>query len=324
MKRIPVILLTGFLGSGKTTYLNKLLSRESFSNSLVIVNEFGEVPVDHLLIEQATETIFEMSNGCLCCSIKGELVETLARLELGSFDRIFIETTGIADPLPVFQALTADPQVSSKLVPSQIITAFDATRGMDLIHAHEEAARQLVIADKIILTKQDIHSAKAALLSEIAAFNPTAEILPSDVEITQSDLEKPSADKPDIKPLHKHSKFHSTVMTSDRIIGLHDLAGMLHLMIGQLGSSLLRIKGFAKITEHETPVIVQVSGQIVHDFAPASADLNNPDQTSLVIITKDDTPDHAIEIFNGFFGELSTQGADRDALMDNPLSIPGM
>ncbi len=97
----PVHILSGFLGTGKTTFLNQLLKRHDFSNTLVIVNEFGEVPLDHQLIESSSETIVELSNGCLCCSIRGELVDTLLTLNVDTFDRVIIETTGIADPLPV-------------------------------------------------------------------------------------------------------------------------------------------------------------------------------------------------------------------------------
>ena len=103
--KTPVILLTGFLGSGKTTFLNRLLAKAPFRNSLVIVNEFGAVGIDHHLVENTAETLLELSNGCACCSVRGELVETLASQQLERFDRIIIETTGIADPLPIFQSL---------------------------------------------------------------------------------------------------------------------------------------------------------------------------------------------------------------------------
>ena len=156
LSKKPVILLTGFLGSGKTTFLNRILKLDEFKNSLVIVNEFGSVPVDHLLVEKSAETIYELSNGCLCCNMRGELVETLANLDLTRFDRIFIETTGIADPLPVFQTLAFNPDLASRLQPSLILSVFDLARGKELISAHAEAQHQLAIADQILLTKQDI------------------------------------------------------------------------------------------------------------------------------------------------------------------------
>jgi len=323
--KIPVILLTGFLGSGKTTFLNRILKLQDFKNSLVIVNEFGAVPVDHILVEESAETIYELSNGCLCCNMRGELVETLARLDLERFDRIFIETTGIADPLPIFQTLAFNPDMSARLQPSLIISVFDLVRGKELLEAHSEARRQIAVADQILLTKQDLAPDENRIPCVLRKLNPAAQVsFASEIKSLDS-LIAVNPEKPNV-PVSVHSgKYRSMIMQTDNRLSVNDLVGMLHMMVNQFGPDLLRIKGFAYVEENPDPLIVQVSGSIVHDLEPASGSISwQKDETLLVAIVKDIDPARVVSIFDGFVGNVATGTPDRDALLDNPLAIPGV
>ena len=160
---VPVTILTGFLGSGKTTVLNHLLRQPSLADTVVIVNEFGAVGLDHLLIEQAIEDAVLLKNGCICCTVRGDIADTLDVLwqrrdagELPPFRRIAIETTGLADPAPVAHALLAEPGVRYACRLDGIVTTVDALHGPLQLERQPEARRQVAMADRILLTKTDL------------------------------------------------------------------------------------------------------------------------------------------------------------------------
>ena len=160
---IPVAVLTGFLGAGKTTLLNFLLKDPFLSNAAVIINEFGDVGIDHLLVERADENVIEMASGCLCCTIRGDLIDTIHDLlgrrgsgEIKSFDRIVIETTGLADPAPVLHAVMSEPGLLAACRLEGVITVVDAVNGLATLDAHPEAVKQVAVADRIVLTKVDL------------------------------------------------------------------------------------------------------------------------------------------------------------------------
>jgi G3E family GTPase len=182
---VPVSVLTGFLGSGKTTLLNLLLKDPQLADTAVIVNEFGEVSIDHALVESATDGIIELGGGCLCCTVRGELVDTLSDLverlrdgRIPAMKRIVIETTGLADPAPVLHALMAHPMLVRTLRLDGVVTTVDAVHGLRTLDAHPEAVKQVAVADRLVLTKTDIADPEtiAALRDALRAFNPNAEI----------------------------------------------------------------------------------------------------------------------------------------------------
>lgn len=179
---IPVTLLTGFLGSGKTTLLNALLSDPAMDRAAVVMNEFGEIGLDHDLIESSTEAMVLMRSGCLCCEVRGDLAQTLTdlrdRREAGeiAFDRIVIETTGIANPGPIVQTLVMDPELSYDMALDGVLTTADAATGARTLDRQFEAVQQIAMADRIILTKTDLvtPSQLAAFEARLAALNPGA------------------------------------------------------------------------------------------------------------------------------------------------------
>lgn len=319
----PIYILSGFLGSGKTTLLNKLLKLDAFANTLVIVNEFGEIALDHLLIETSSDTILELSNGCLCCSIRGEMVDTLLELDPTRFDRIIIETTGIADPLPIFQSLAFHPVLAQTYSPAEILTVFDCLRGEELFAQNQEARKQLSIADVIVLTKQDLGGDTSAAERTIHAHNQTALIINDPETLTPKLISQRS-----LKPqdhAHGHaSEFTSVLLETDKTLDIKTIAGLLHHLSNAIGENLLRIKGFAKIEEDLAhPLLVQVSGQVVHDFEKHAEWPSDIRKTQLVVIAKHTDPKMIRTIFDAFMGNLAIDTPDKQAVMDNPLSIPG-
>jgi G3E family GTPase len=187
LERLPVSVITGFLGSGKTTLLKNLLRQPDMADTAIVINEFGEVGLDHLLVEQAKEDTILMSSGCLCCSIRGDLIDTLRRLykrrergEVPRFKRLVIETTGLADPAPILQTLIGDPLLGAFYRLDGVIATIDAVNGMDQLDRQSESVKQAAMADRLVLTKTDLADAAQhkALEDRLRAINPAAPLVP--------------------------------------------------------------------------------------------------------------------------------------------------
>lgn len=188
MQRIPVTLLTGFLGSGKTTLLNYLVQQPELADALILINEFGEIGLDHLLVEHSDENIVvEMSSGCLCCTIRGDLVDALtdihARYQHGDkpcFTRVVIETTGLADPAPIVHTLSTHLDLMERYRLDGMVATVDARNGNSTLDEHEEAVKQAAMADRLLLTKTDLvdDDVVISLTGRLRAINPAAHVIP--------------------------------------------------------------------------------------------------------------------------------------------------
>src|ERR1700751_4542370 len=182
---IPVCVLTGFLGSGKTTLLGKLLKSPDFARTAVIINEFGEVGLDHDLIETSDESFVMLQTGCLCCPTRGDLVLTLAdilrRRDEGTvtpFDCVVIETSGLADPAPILHAVMSDDALAERLMLAGVVTTVDAIHGAETLERHPESIKQVAVADRLVLTKTDlVVENPVALADRLAVLNPSAPVL---------------------------------------------------------------------------------------------------------------------------------------------------
>lgn len=184
-EKLPVSVITGFLGSGKTTLLRHLLSQDWMKDTAVVINEFGEIGLDHELVEAAREDTILLSSGCLCCTIRGDLIDTLRRLfkqrergEIPAFRRLVIETTGLADPAPILHTLIGDPLLSAFYRLDGVITTVDAVNAMAQMDRQIESVKQAAVADRLLVTKSDLATAAqiAALEARLRALNPAAPI----------------------------------------------------------------------------------------------------------------------------------------------------
>jgi G3E family GTPase len=207
---IPLTVITGFLGAGKTTLINRLLKDPALAGTLVIVNEFGEIGLDHLLMETLEDGMVLMQSGCLCCTIRGDLLNTLEGLlrkrdngRITPFTRVLIETTGLADPAPILQTVMSHPYLGLRYALEGVVTLIDAVNGMVTLDTQAEALKQAAVADRLVITKADLAGAQSAGLTErLRALNPAATIFPADsaqaADLMDCGLYDPATKSPDV------------------------------------------------------------------------------------------------------------------------------
>jgi len=279
--RLPVTVLTGFLGSGKTTLLGALLKRPELSRTAVIVNEFGEIPLDHELVEASDEQIVQLSGGCLCCALRSDLGITLAGLldrrargELPRFERIVIETSGLADPAPILHQLMTDPGLASRLAVGRTVTLVDAPTGEATLGRHPEARKQAAMADRLLITKGDVAAERVpALRAALAALNPTAiqaDCLHGGIDpaLVIGDAEEPERALPESVLLEAgHSDgVGSFAIVRDAPIGAVALLLFLQTLAEICGERLLRVKGIVALAEApDRPAAIHGVQHVFHE-----------------------------------------------------------
>ena len=322
---IPVTLITGFLGSGKTTLLNNLLRDPGMADTAVIINEFGDVAIDHLLVESAIENAVVLQSGCICCTVRGDLVDTLtaltakaARGELPAFSRIAVETTGLADPTSIVQIFATEPSLASQFSLRAVVTTVDAANAPGQLDQFEEARRQVALADVLILTKADLvePQAVAALSERLARINPGAEIVPvlhgaiSPADLFDLAPEAPSASgEGALRWLkseafgarhhdHHHDRHHGSAhshhdeainafaVTLGEPIDGAALRQWLNSILSLRGKDLLRMKGIVNVRGAAGPVIVHAVQDIVHPPVRLEAWPSQDRSTRIVFITR--------------------------------------
>jgi len=319
--KIPVTLFTGFLGSGKTTLLNRILAAPQYADSAVIINEFGAISIDHLLVATPRENMVVLESGCVCCTVQGELVDTLIDLmrqrgknAVPAFHRVLVETTGLADPIPILEVLAAHPDIPVYYALHSVVTLVDGVNALGQLEEFRESRRQVAVADRLLISKSDLTDAHAwaALETKLAELNADAPRLTIDprtadtrllfgaayLDIAQGrgDVGEWLRDGASARTRGGFVAHTGNVQTfSIRHEGPVTRAGLvlwLDLIAGLKGRDLLRVKGVFNV-EGE-PVAVHAVQRIVHEPAPLPAWPDEERASRIVFITRG-IPREAIE-----------------------------
>lgn len=323
---IPITLLTGYLGSGKTTLLRGLLAHPQLRNTAVLVNEFGEIALDHQLLYSSSETVVLLDRGCLCCALRSDLADQLDELytrrirkEVPAFDRVVIETTGLADPGPILQTLVAEPMLAALYRLESVVTTVDAELGLHTLDEHFESVKQAAVADCLVVTKVDrVDGVElAALEARLGTLNPAAAILRAvngEIDPNQVFGEAPNdaqsrsaqaarwlratsyrAVTPGTSFVHPASKRHDDRIRSFALVYDAPVSGAklwegLEALIERHGDKLLRIKGIVNVEGMMQPKVMHI---VQHVLYPVQTLEQWPDadrRTRLVFIVRDLDP----------------------------------
>jgi G3E family GTPase len=338
---IPVTLLTGFLGSGKTTVLNHVLKQPEMAATAVIVNEFGEIGLDHFLVEKSTDDVVLLNSGCLCCTVRSDIVNTLLDLFVGRvkgrlpwFERAVIETTGLADPAPILHSLMTDPLVAARYSLDGVVATVDAVNGAGTLDRQPEAVKQAAVADRLLLTKSDLAepAAAAALRARLAALNPTAQILPvaqgavDPAELFGLGFYDPKTKSLDVQrwlrdealaedhDAHEHeahdvnrhdARIGAFCITRDRPMSWAALSAWLDALAEFRGEDLLRFKAIVALSDKpEQPVVLHGVQHVFHPPVLLPGWPSEDRRTRMVFITRD-LPRQTIETSLAAFEEAA-------------------
>ncbi|MFC7398283.1 CobW family GTP-binding protein [Chelatococcus sp. GCM10030263] len=288
----PVNLLTGFLGSGKTTLLKRMLSDPALGDTAVLINEFGEVGLDHHLVERIDETMVLLQSGCLCCTVRGELADAIRDLHakrgrglVPPFRRLVIESTGLADPFPVLSTIKADPVLRHHFKPGNVITTVDAVNGATELDTYIESNRQVAIADRLVVTKADLATEDeiGLLVDRLRRINPDAMLVQSQDDLDVADLLEPRsatrgsllqsesgffceepADLATADGRVHRSAIASCVLTLDEAVDWTAFGIWLTMLLNRHGERVLRVKGILNIAGEARPVAIHGVQHLVH------------------------------------------------------------
>jgi G3E family GTPase len=312
--RLPVLVLTGFLGSGKTTLLNHLLRGPALSDAAVIVNEFGEIGIDHLLVEQALEDAVLLKSGCICCTVRGDLVDTFETLverrdkgEIPPFSRVVIETTGLAEPGPVMRTIMADPAVGDRFRLDGVVTTVDAVNGLGQLDSHPESVQQAALADRLILTKTDLAGDVEPLITRLRELNPAAPLIRATqgnvdpAEILNVGLYDPVKREADIQrwlpaeayddhhhhDVNRHGDIRAFCITLDKPVPWPAFRQWLDALASLRGPDLLRMKGVVNVEGETQPIALHGVQHVFHPPAKLPRwPAGDSRQTRLVFIVR--------------------------------------
>lgn len=289
----PVNLLTGFLGSGKTTLLRRLLSDPALADTAVIINEFGEIGLDHHLVERIDDTMVLLPSGCICCTVRGELADALrdlhSRRERGlvpAFSRVVIESTGLADPFPALSTLKSDPVLRHHFRPGSVVTTVDAVNGLSQLDTYIESNRQAAIADCLVITKADLadEARMDALKERLVRLNPDAACFVATAAGPGADMLLGDGEAGRATKLQSASGFYcdapsmlvtaegaahqaaisSFVVTVDEPLDWTGFGVWLTMLLNRHGERVLRVKGILNIAGEERPVAIHGVQHLVH------------------------------------------------------------
>jgi G3E family GTPase len=302
---LPITVLTGFLGSGKTTLLRRALTAPSLADTAVVINEIGEIAIDHHLVDFVEGSVVELPGGCLCCAVREDLARTLRDLlarrdagEVRPFRRLAVETTGLADPAPILYTFGADPVLDHRLRPARVVTVVDAVAGAASLERFPEAARQVALADALVVSKTDLSPCGQDLVRRLDALNPAAPRLfatdpldPGAVLFESGETAAAAAPVPDA--VHSHGIDAFAVVLGGSMTRL-DFARALGKLAGARGTDLLRVKGIVAFADRpDRPAVVQAAQHTM--FAPEwldgwPADWSTADRRGRLVFIVQDIP----------------------------------
>lgn len=312
----PVTLLTGFLGSGKTTLLRRLLADPALGDTAVIINELGEIGIDHLLVERLDDQMVLLKSGCVCCTVRGELASAIrdlhSRRERGMippFRRLVIESTGLADPFPVLSTLKADPVLRHHFRAAGVVTTVDAVNGMLQLERHIESVRQVAIADVIVLTKTELAQAPdtARLVARLSAMNPAAPLL-SAAEALDAAVLLQAGNGGGFKAIEEpavgmaaHRGVSAFSIVVDEPLDWTAFGIWLTMLLNRHGERILRVKGILALAGEERPIVVHGVQHLVHAPTHLGRWPDEDHRSRLVFIVEGIEPDlirRSFAVFN--------------------------